>query len=35
MSNIDKVKSRHGIGIPKTYGCQYCGEKLVLMVELC
>ena len=27
MSYIDKVKSRHGIVIPKTCGYQYCGEK--------
>ena len=24
---INKVKFRHGLGIPKTCGYQYCGEK--------
>ena len=30
-----KFKSRHGIGIPTTRGYQHCGEKQVLMLELC
>ena len=25
---INKVKYRHGIGLPTTFGYQYCGEKI-------
>ena len=32
---INKVKSRHGIELPTTCGYQNCGEKRVLMLELC
>ena len=31
---ISKVKSRHVIRLPKTCGCQNCGETQVLMLEL-
>ena len=29
------MKSRNGIGHPTTCGYQHCGEKQVLMLELC
>ena len=35
MSYINKVKSRHGIGIPTTCGYPHGGEKYVLMLEIC
>ena len=32
---INKVKSRHSIGLQTKCGYQYCGEKQVLMLDLC
>ena len=35
MRYLNKVNSRHGIRIPTTSGCQHCGEKHILMLQLC
>ena len=35
LKYINKVKSRHGIGLPETCGYQSFGEKQVLMLEIC
>ena len=32
---INRVKSGHGIGIPKTCGYQYCGKKAGFMLYIC
>ena len=32
---INKVKSRHDIGLPTNCGYHHCGEKQVLILELC